>query len=166
MACWLRRSRIFSPTSFPHIRGRGEGMFFLCLFQVMIILDHFGGPLWHLNSRRSRQRVHRRRTLFSREQETVSALNHLAGFCDRGDWPSAPLNRAQEAVLLHVRRAHHSRPQPCEKVSPQAALRQLLKRGTGYSGESPGTLASYVRERISLPRSGSGRSFGVNFAPN
>ena len=114
--------------------------------------DHFCGPLWHLNSRRSRQRVHRRRTLFSREQETVSALNHLAGFCDRGTWPSAPLNRAQEAVLLHVRRAHHSRPQPCEKVSPQAALRQLLKRGTGYSNESPGTLASYVRERISLPR--------------
>ena len=40
-------------------------------------------------------------------------------------------------------------PPPVEKQSPQAALRQLLKVGAGY--DSPGTLASWVREKVSLP---------------
>ncbi|CAK9112246.1 unnamed protein product [Durusdinium trenchii] len=46
-------------------------------------------------------------------------------------------------------RAHVDRPPPDSHQSPQAALRQLLKIGAAY--ESPGQLASYVREKVSLP---------------
>ncbi|CAE7434980.1 unnamed protein product [Symbiodinium sp. KB8] len=58
-----------------------------------------------------------------RRVDTISALNVLAGFDDR----------------------------PPESESSQAALRQLLAKRAGYS-VGPGALASYVRERVSLPR--------------
>ena len=81
-------------------------------------------------------------------------LNHLAGFDDESRWPASLSNRAQAAVLARVKRAHLQRPPPPEKNSPQAALRQLLqcKAGSAYGDGMPGRLASYVRERLSLPR--------------
>ena len=43
---------------------------------------------------------------------------------------------------------------PPTRISPQAALRQLLvkKAGSSYGDVLPGQIASYVRERLSLPR--------------
>ena len=116
--------------------------------------EGFPHNLSSLCSRRSRQRVQRRRVLHIRERGTVWALNHLAGFDDESLWPSTPMNRAQATVLGRVKRAHLQRPPPPEKTSPQAALRQLLQRkaGSAYSEGLPGQLASYVRERLSLPR--------------
>ena len=114
----------------------------------------FAGRVRDLDSRRSRQRVHKRRMLVDRSRGTVWALNHLAGFDDESLWPMHVQNRAQAAVHDRVRRAHTLRAPPTEKISPQAALRQLLakKAGSPYAGVLPGQLASYVRERLSLPR--------------
>ncbi|CAE7245347.1 UPF1 [Symbiodinium natans] len=84
---------------------------------------HKGGA-GALSSRRSRQRVQRRRLLADRARGTVWALNRLAA-----------CNKAQR-----VKDARVQRPPPPKSMSPQAALRQ--KAG----------LASYVRDRLSLPR--------------
>ena len=111
----------------------------------------YSGPVGLLRSRRSRQRVSRRRQSFLDEVDTISALNVLAGFDDRASWPGNPINQAQFSVLSRVRAAHQTRPGPPESESSQAALRQLLAKRAGYS-VGPGALASYVRERVSLPR--------------
>ena len=119
-------------------------------------LGGFAGSLGSLSSRRARQRVQRRRLFDDRQRGTLWALNHLAGFDDERLWPSSSLNQAQSSVLQRVRDIHVQRPPPPQKLSPQAALRQLLlkKAGSPYSsaGVLPGQLASYVRERVSLPR--------------
>ena len=115
--------------------------------------DGFAGCESDLASRRSRQRVHRRRTLMDRERGTVWALNHLAGFSDASLWPLSPLNAAQRHINSRIRRAHKERAPPVLQESPQAALRQLLQKKAGsYSSDQPGQLASYVRERLSLPK--------------
>ena len=118
--------------------------------------DGFQGPLFELNSRRSRQRVQRRRLLHQREVETVMALNSLGGFESGCPLPTSPKNLAQRSVLKRVHEAHMSRAPPVLSESPQAALRQLLKgkAGPGYNevSEGPGALASYVPDRLSLPR--------------
>ncbi|CAE7560259.1 UPF1 [Symbiodinium sp. CCMP2592] len=116
--------------------------------------DGFPHNVSSLCSRRSRQRVQRRRCLHQREYGTIWALNHLAGFDDESLWPATLTNRAQAAVLARVKKMHLQRPPPPEKLSPQAALRQLLQRkaGSAYGDGMPGQLASYVRDRLSLPR--------------
>ena len=115
--------------------------------------DGFAGCVSGLASRRSRQRVHRRRTLMDRERGTVWALNHLAGFSDASTWPLSHLNAAQRHINSRIRRAHKERAPPAVQESPQAALRQLLRKKAGtYSSDQPGQLASYVRERLSLPK--------------
>ena len=111
----------------------------------------FPGPVGELRSRRSRQRVARRRQNLLDEVDTISALNILAGFDNRALWPESPSNQAQFSVLSKVRVAHQTRPGPPESESAQAALRQLLAKRAGYS-VGPGALASFVRERVSLPR--------------
>ena len=60
----------------------------------------FAGRVGDLSSRRSRQRVCKRRMLVNRSRGTVWALNHLAGFDDESLWPSFVQNRAQAAVLI------------------------------------------------------------------
>ncbi|CAE7763388.1 NHX3 [Symbiodinium sp. CCMP2456] len=114
----------------------------------------YAGDVQWLRSRRSRQRVVKRRTLGEREVGTVWALNTLAGFDHQAGWPRCSLNRAQESALSRIRRAHLLRPPPVESLSPQAALRQLLKRkaAPSYAGDQPGQLVSYVREKLSIPR--------------
>ena len=115
----------------------------------------YAGDVQLLRSRRSRQRVVKRRTLGEREVGTVWALNMLAGFDHQAGWPQCCLNRAQESALSRIRRAHLLRPPPpVESLSPQAALRQLLKRkaASSYAGDQPGQLVSYVREKLSIPR--------------
>ena len=101
-----------------------------------------------LRSRRSRQQVVKRRTLGEREVGTVWALNHLADFSDQAGWPQCCLNRAQKSALSRIRRAHCLHPPPVESLSPQAALRQLLKRkaAPSYAGDQQGQLVSYARE--------------------
>lgn len=49
-----------------------------------------GGKVSELSSRRSRQRVVRRRILCRREAETIRSLNRLAGFEDEACWPLLP----------------------------------------------------------------------------
>ena len=125
------------------------------LFPLPVSTDEgYAGDLNLLGSRRSRQRVHKRRTLVDRECGSIWALNSLAGFSDTSSWPSRPLNSAQRRALQHIRRAHRERPAPPACESPQAALRQLLckKAGTSYSGDQPGQLAPYDRSKLSLPR--------------
>ena len=114
----------------------------------------YAGDVHSLRSRRSRQRVHKRRTLVDRERGSVWALNTLAGFPDEAGWPSHCLNRAQESVIERVKRAHRTRPPPLDDASPQAALRQLLmkKAGSAYGVDQPGQLVSYSREKLSIPR--------------
>lgn len=123
--------------------GSGLGTYFP--YRFLLILFFHGD----VKSRRATQRVVRRRLLLAREQDTVRALNSLAGFEDEAQWPVQVLNSAQRSALVHIHRAHVDRPPPDSHQSPQAALRQLLKIGAAY--ESPGQLASYVREKVSLP---------------
>ena len=119
-------------------------------------VNGFAGSLGSLGSRRARQRVQRRRLFEDRQRGTLWALNHLAGFDDERLWPNSSLNQAQSSVLQRVKELHVQRPPPPQKLSPQAALRQLLlkKAGSPYSSDGvlPGQMASYVRERVSLPR--------------
>ena len=125
------------------------------VFPIPLPVDGgFGGSEASLSSRRSRQRVHKRRTLVDRARGTAWALNMLAGYEDSSSWPRAPLNRAQAAVNSRILAAHRARPPPGVQQSPQAALRQLLSRkaGSGYDLDQPGCLASYDRARLSLPR--------------
>ena len=112
------------------------------------------GDVRLLRSRRSKQRVGRRRTLADREFGTIWALNTLAGFPDEAGWPRHCLNHAQESANSRVRRAHGQRAPPPDSASPQAALRQLLqkKAGSAYGVDQPGQLVSYVREKLSIPR--------------
>ncbi|CAE8605193.1 unnamed protein product [Polarella glacialis] len=104
-----------------------------------------------LRSRRSKQRTKRRSVLFSRECETVRALNEMAGFEDASVWPAIPMNGAQRKALHRIRDAYSERPSPSEIISPQAALRQLLAKAAGIYAGGPGILAPYVREKVSLP---------------
>ena len=105
------------------------------------------GDVRLLRSRRSKQRVGRRRTLADREFGTIWALNTLAGFPDEAGWPRHCLNHAQESANSRVRRAHGQRAPPPDSASPQAALRQLLqkKAGSAYGVDQPGQLATFVR---------------------
>ena len=59
--------------------------------------ESFQGEVSHLRSRRAKQRVSKRRVLMDRVRDSVSAINHLAGFVDSTKWPSEPLNLAQSA---------------------------------------------------------------------
>ena len=74
--------------------------------------DGFPHDVSSLCSRRSRQRVQRRRCLHQREYGTIWALNHLAGFDDESLWPSSSVNQAQAAVLARVKKAYLQRPPP------------------------------------------------------
>ena len=60
----------------------------------------FAGVVSDLGSRRSRQRVRKRRMLVDRSRGTVWALNHLAGFDDESLWPHLVQNRAQKACMI------------------------------------------------------------------
>lgn len=129
------------------------------LFPLPLPTDFgYPGRIEDLGSRRSQQRVAKRRSLLGKERSTVEALNCMAGFNDRGSWPCFPKNAAQWSALEHVHASHQSRAPAPFQESGQAALRQLLKKkaGSGYAtsteSEGPGQLASYVRDRLSLPR--------------
>ena len=127
------------------------------LFPLPLPEDHgYGGDVRDLHSRRAQQRVQRRRRTLFREEESIRALNHLAGFEDESEWPPFPKNMAQVETLKRVHSAHAGRAPPVLKEGCQAALQQLLKKkaSSGYSEipEGPGQLASYVRDRLSLPR--------------
>ena len=122
------------------------------LFPLPLPVDPwYDGATSLLGSRRARQRVARRRKLHADECETVRALNYLAGFGTEDQWPAQAVNLAQRSALFQVHQAHVHRPAPVETQSNQAALRQLLSKRAGYS-EGPGALATYVREKISLPQ--------------
>lgn len=88
-----------------------------------------GGKVSELSSRRSRQRVVRRRILCRREAETIRSLNRLAGFEDEACWPLLPQNFAQKSVLARVHLAHQQREPPVPHESDKAALLQLLAAG-------------------------------------
>lgn len=127
------------------------------LFPLPLPEDHgYGGDVRDLHSRRAQRRVQRRRRTLFREEESIRALNHLAGFEDESEWPPFPKNMAQVETLKRVHSAHAGRAPPVLKEGCQAALQQLLKKkaSSGYSEipEGPGQLASYVRDRLSLPR--------------
>ena len=115
----------------------------------------FTGRLCELGSRRAQQRVSLRRRLLGGVRDTVRALNTLAGFTNEDHWPVSVRNLAQAESLRRIRQSHEQRPPPILKETGQEALRQLLKHkgGSGYSiPEGPGQLASFVKERLSLPR--------------
>ena len=57
--------------------------------------DFFSGAVAELRSRRSRHRVATRRSVQAGMEDTVRALNQLAGFDDERSWPSRILNQAQ-----------------------------------------------------------------------
>lgn len=118
--------------------------------------DFFRGAVAELRSRRSRQRVAIRRSVQAGMEDTVRALNQLAGFDDERSWPSRILNQAQSAAMTRIRRSHVQRPPPVLQESDHEALMQLLKSkgasGYGDMPEGPGQLASFCREKLSLPR--------------
>ena len=119
----------------------------------------FSGQLGEIHSRRSQQRVSRRRKLFEDVEDSIWALNKLAGFQDSRQWPVFPRNQAQKAAVRRIAQCHSQRPPPIMHESDREALQQLLKSkgASGYSDvpEGPGQLASFVRQRLSLPRSAS-----------
>ena len=122
------------------------------LFPLPLPVDPwYDGHTSVLGSSRAKQRVARRRKLHADECETVRSLNYLAGFGTEDQWPAQPVNLSQRSALFHVHQAHVQRPAPVEAQSNQAALRQLLSKRAGYS-EGPGALATYVREKVSLPQ--------------
>lgn len=116
----------------------------------------FAGEVYELNSRRSQKRVAKRRRDMQDAKDTVWALNHLAGFEDESKWPISIRNQAQAECMRRVKQCHAQRPPPIQRETGQEALRQLLrhKGDRGYSevSDSPGQLAVFVRERLSLPR--------------
>ena len=81
----------------------------------------------------------------------MRCLNQLAGFPDERSWPIFPKNQAQAASQKHIVQCHLQRARPVERMSEQEALRQLLAKRAGY-GDSPGSLASLVVDRLSLPK--------------
>ena len=126
------------------------------LFPWPLPREHgYEGGLAGLASRRSRQRVARRRLLLENEKESVRCLNRLAGFEDERFWPAEPRNFAQLSSLGVVHMAHQTRAPPVEQESPQAALRQLLRKKVPScydEGGGPGRLVGYERSKVSLPR--------------
>ena len=127
------------------------------LFPLPLPGDHgYGGATRDLHSRRAQQRVLRRRKILQREEESIRALNQLAGFEKESEWPLFPKNMAQVESLKRVHLAHVGRAPPVLQEGCQAALQQLLKKkaSSGYDEvpDGPGQLASYVRDRLSLPR--------------
>ena len=96
------------------------------------------------------RRSHRGYRIHARSVETVEALNHLAGFTDRRDWPHRPVNQAQASAIARIRALHVARryvPGP----GPEAALQKLLRQGPAYSGAATGALAPYEEDLVSLP---------------
>lgn len=84
-------------------------------------------------------------------RDTVRALNTMAGFTNENHWPIS----AQAESLRRIRQSHEQRPPPILKETGQEGLWQLLKHkgGSGYSlPDGPGQLASFVKERLPLPR--------------
>ena len=119
--------------------------------------EFFKGSICELSSRRAQLRVGHRRKRLDRVRGTIWALNNLAGFKNVDSFPSRPLNAAQEAAIKRVEAAHQHRPPPVLHETPGGALRQLLKNkaSSNYGEplpEGPGSLASYVRDRVSLPQ--------------
>ena len=117
----------------------------------MPVDESYEGDHSLLRSRRAQQRVGFRHFALRRARASVRCLNQLAGFQDETSWPVFPKNRAQEASIRHIVQSHMQRPRPVERMSEQEALRQLLAKRAGY-GDSPGSLASLVVDRLSLPR--------------
>jgi hypothetical protein len=101
-------------------------------------------------NRSVRQRVMRRAATASRVADAVLSINTLAGFADQSSWPVHCLNQAQKSAMSNISRAVADRaPAPSTEV-PEAAFKQLLRRGPGYLA-GPGSLASYRRGCVSLP---------------
>lgn len=108
-------------------------------------------------SRPCQQRAERRHAIRERVADTICALNEGAGFKDPAAWPQTASNPAQEATLQRIHQIFRERPPAPEAQSDEAALRQLLKEGAGYSA-TPGELASYDENKIFSQRAtGAGR---------
>lgn len=105
-------------------------------------------------SRRSQQRLCRKRRLMEDVGETVSALNWLNGYRLDNEF-SGPPDDMQEQVL---KRVMHVTMQSWEKgklpsiPKEEAALTELLRGRSEYEGSNlPVTLARFDLERISIP---------------
>ncbi|CAK9105137.1 unnamed protein product [Durusdinium trenchii] len=137
----LEAGPLLAPTGFPKLAlllGKDGVIFYLSLFREI-----------------TGTRVAKRRKLLEGERESVRSLNRLAGFMDESAWPSTPLNFAQRSALWNVHEAHSTRAPPPEAESPQAALRQLLRKKVPSvydDGGGPGLLVGYERSKVSLPR--------------
>ena len=101
--------------------------------------------------RRAQQRIRRREILPHKVAETAAALNVLAGHHDSTSWPTSASNLAQRTVERRIHAAHAQRVPPVDVFGPEAALRQLLRKGALYQS-GPGQLAPYAAGRLSLPR--------------
>ena len=103
-------------------------------------------------TRSSRRRGQRSRADTVQVNETISAVNSLAGF-PADTWPEAPRNAAQRSSIRRIRAIIRGRSWPSgSPCKPRAALSQLLREGPLYgSDEHVGSLASYTAGRVSLP---------------
>ncbi len=114
------------------------------------------------SERAARRRWMRARRLDEAVEESVLALNQLAGFCDASDYPAVPENESQRSTLRRIRATHAQRLWPEQStVDPRASLCQTLRRSVSSytSEEGAGALAPYEPGHVSLP---SDQSAGVD----
>ena len=93
--------------------------------------------------RRAKQKLDRAFRLADRACGTIRSLNELAGFADSSVWPRAPLNIAQDQAIARIQRLHASALPPVQRLSDEAALREMPKTRSGYF--AVGELVSYKR---------------------
>ena len=103
----------------------------------------------HASGRSTRQRVCCRASITQASNDTIWSLNALSGFVSH----TAILlhsDQAQSRSQAFVRRLHSEDTVPVADSSPEASLKAMLKTGGGYTS-SPGVLASYLSDAVSLP---------------
>ena len=110
-------------------------------------------PRGKVSTRAARRRAQRSDRLALECQESVLALNTLAGF-GGSPWPEAVLNESQQLALDRIRHMHVTRDFPPNgSLNPRAALDKLLRRpvSTDY-GDTAGRLCAYEEGCVSLPK--------------
>ncbi len=101
-------------------------------------------------ARTERRRAQRSDADLVASQETVFALNTVAGHPDAAAWPSGA-NQAQHRSLERIQSLHSRRVWPKGgRLEPRASLTKLLRRSSNY-GAATGSLACYEPGSVSLP---------------
>ena len=133
----------------PHISQRARD-----IFPIPVPSSDCGAAV--RLSRRSSQRLARKRHAAQRVHDAIQSLNWLAGFGLEENSGIQPPDQIQQDVIgraVFLSNLCNDKGDLAQVPNPEAALKELLQGRSEYGSELPTTLAACSLDRISLPQS-------------